>query len=73
MYVANVVMKHQNGLGNVHGCNSWNTCYEEKTSKNTSKNKSNNKNSIPVLLNEVKNQNIIRRKTGFNELDRVLG
>ena len=35
--------------------------------------KSNKSDIKPTLLNEVKKQDIIRTKTGFEELDRVLG
>lgn len=66
-------MKHQNGLVNVHGCEQWNTCYEEKTSKNISTKKSKTKEVLPTLLSQVNKQDIEKIKTGFEELDRVLG
>lgn len=65
-------MKLQNGLGNARGCNEWNTCYEEKMSK-INNNKMKKKIYTPTILNEVKNQDIIRTATGYKELDRVLG
>jgi len=65
-------MNHQNGLENVHGCNEWNTCYEEKKVKQAGKERS-GKTATPTLLNDIKKDNIIRTSTGFNELDRVLG
>lgn len=66
-------MNHQNGLANVHGCNEWNTCYEEKLDKKSNSKGKNNKVAIPTLLNDVKKQDIIRVSTGLKELDRVLG
>lgn len=59
-------------FGKCPACNEWNTCYEEKVSKNTSKSVTKHK-ATPVKLNEVKKQDILRTKTGFEELDRVLG
>ena len=61
-------------FGRCPACNEWNTCYEEKISKNQGSTKSNiKKKAEPVKLNEVKKQDIIRTSTGFLELDRVLG
>ncbi len=60
-------------FGKCPACNEWNTCYEEKISNKTSKGTSNKKIATPVKLNDVKKQNILRTKTGFDELDRVLG
>lgn len=65
-------MNLQNGLENVHGCNQWNTCYEEKQIKQTSKEKS-KKVSTPMSLNKITKDEIVRTSTGFDELDRVLG
>jgi len=72
LFAVIVEMNHQNGLENVHGCNEWNTCYEEKISKQTSKEK-NGKMATPTLLSNIKKDEIIRTSTGFDELDRVLG
>lgn len=66
-------MNHQNGLGNAHGCNEWNTCYEEKITKKTNSKTNKNKVAMPTLLNDVKGQDVSRISTGFDELDRVLG
>ena len=62
-------------FGRCPACNEWNTCYEEKINNKTSGNgKSIAKNKvIPVKLNDVKRQDIVRTSTGFMELDRVLG
>ena len=65
-------MNLQNGLENVLGCNEWNTCYEEKISKQIGKEK-NGKMATPTLLNDIKKDEIVRTSTGFDELDRVLG
>ena len=72
LFVVIVEMNHQNGSESVHGCNQWNTCYEEKFSKQTGKEKS-AKTATPTLLNDIKKDGIIRTSTGFDELDRVLG
>ena len=68
-----MVQNHQNGSEGVHGCNEWNTCYEEKLNNKPSSKSSNNRVSKPTLLNDVKKQDIERTLTGFSELDRVLG
>lgn len=60
-------------FGKCPACNEWNTCYEEKINNKTSKGTSNKKIATLVKLNDVKKQNILRTKTGFDELDRVLG
>ena len=60
-------------FGKCPACNEWNTCYEEKQNiKSTSKNYAKEP-AKPTLLNNVKNQEVIRTSTGFAELDRVLG
>ena len=68
-------MNLQSGLGDVLGCNEWNTCYEEKMSKNTKSNSGSRAMSVttPTKLNDVKQQDTKRNSTGFEELDRVLG
>ena len=61
-------------FGKCPACNQWNTCYEEKINNKKGKSGFSNKSDIkPTLLNEVKKQDIVRAKTGFEELDRVLG
>ena len=69
-------MNQQNGLENVHGCEEWNSFYEEKVSKNNEKIGlvgSEKKSCKPIKLNEVVGKEDIRVSTGFEELDRVLG
>lgn len=60
-------------FGKCPACNEWNTCYEEKVNLKTGGKQSNKKTATPTKLNDVKKQDIIRTKTGFEELDRVLG
>ena len=60
-------------FGKCPACNEWNTCYEEKVSTKTGGKSQSNKTATPVLLNDVKKQDITRISTGFEELDRVLG
>lgn len=61
-------------FGKCVACNEWNTCYEEKLTTKSGCGKSNSKRvALPVKLNEVKKQDIVRTSTGFAELDRVLG
>ena len=59
-------------FGKCPACNSWNTCYEEKTTKKSGSKLTEKKQVKPTLLNDVQKQNIIRTSTGFEELDRVL-
>ena len=75
MYVVNVDMNHQNGLENVHGCNEWNSFYEEKFSKDSEKTSvtGEKKSAKPTALKEVIGKESTRVSTGFEELDRVLG
>ncbi len=54
-------------------CNEWNTCYEEKINLKSSGKSSSKKTATTVKLDDVKKQDIVRTKTGFDELDRVLG
>lgn len=60
-------------FGKCPACSEWNTCYEEKVSGKITNQKLKKENKEPQLLNDVKNQDIIRSSTGFAELDRVLG
>jgi len=60
-------------LGNAHGCNEWNTCYEEKINKKSVGASIKRPQSKPTKLNDIKNQDVIRQSTGLIELDRVLG
>ena len=62
----------QNGLEDVHGCNEWNTCYEEKIVKKIDK-KVEKAGIKPTSLNDIEKQVSKRISTGFSELDRVLG
>lgn len=61
-------------LGKCPSCNEWSTFYEEKLVKD----KTNNclekpKNVTPRKLNEIEEKSTERKKTGFRELDLVLG
>lgn len=60
-------------FGKCQACNEWNTCYEEKLTSKAGNKSNSKKTAIPVKLNEVKKQDIIKTTTGFSELDRVLG
>ena len=70
-------MNQQNGLENVHGCNEWNTFYEEKLKKETGSSLSSKvekkKLISPRLLNDVIGKDSSRISSGILELDRVLG
>ena len=62
-------------LGKCPSCGAWNTFYEEKIQATTSngttiKLKDSAK---PMNLNSVEGKEAVRTKTGYNELDRVLG
>ena len=59
-------------FGKCPGCNSWNTCYEEKV-QNVTISKKDKKTVEPTALNNIKNEKVIRTSSGFSELDRVLG
>ncbi len=61
-------------LGKCPSCNTWNSFFEEKIikTKNNDTRKS-NKDSKPVKLQDVVTEDGNRFKTGFDELDRVLG
>lgn len=60
-------MNLQNGLENVHGCNEWNSFYEEKIAKESnSLIKSDQKRSTkPKNLTEVEGKDAVRIETGF--------
>ena len=60
-------------LGKCPGCNSWNSFYEEKMKKISNGAIKEKKNITPVSLNTVKGEDVLRTKTGYEELDRVLG
>jgi DNA repair protein RadA/Sms len=61
-------------LGKCPACNSWNTFYEEKISKQSSNGKNVNKEvAKPIKLTDVESREEVRKKTGTEELDRVLG
>ena len=60
-------------FGRCPACNEWNTCYEEKINLKSSGKSSGKKTATTVKLDDVKKQDIVRTKTGFDELDRVLG
>ena len=61
-------------FGRCMACGEWNTCYEEKVNTKANGTKaSSKKEATPIKLNEVKKQDILKVKTGFAELDRVLG
>ena len=62
-------------LGKCPACNNWNTFYEEKVSSKgsgLSKGEKQKANSV-MQLNKVVGKETSRIKTGFSELDRVLG
>ena len=60
-------------FGRCPACNEWNTCYEEKINLKSSGKLASKKTATTVKLDDVKKQDIVRTKTGFDELDRVLG
>ena len=70
-------MNQLNGLENAHGCNEWNSFYEEKIKKETSASGlitgQDKKRTTPRKLNEVEGKDGTRISTGISELDRVLG
>ena len=61
-------------LGKCPACNEWNTFVEEKvvSASGNSKDKK-NLNVVPRELNSIEKKDVERIKTGFDELDRVLG
>ena len=63
-------------LGKCPACNNWNTFVEEKvvsSSGNGSKGKTVKEKAKPVGLKDIEQIDISRIKSGFEELDRVLG
>ena len=60
-------------LGKCPACNEWNSFYEEKISKTADGKKEKKSSAIPVTLSKVEKTETTRIKTGFDELDRVLG
>ncbi|MDR0978522.1 MAG: DNA repair protein RadA [Lachnospiraceae bacterium] len=60
-------------VGKCPSCNEWNSFCEEIISTNSSNKKEKVKPAEVVALKEVEGKNEIRTKTGFSELDRVLG
>jgi len=66
-------MKQQNGFGKCPACNEWNTFFEQKVDDKIIQKKKEGKETTSVVLKDVKYKEISRLKTGFAELDRVLG
>lgn len=60
-------------LGKCPACNEWNSFYEEKIAKTADGKKEKKTAATPVALNSVEKTETARAKTGFDELDRVLG
>ena len=60
-------------LGKCPACNSWNTFYEEKEQKSLAPDGKVKEAAKPKALNSVEGKEAIRMKTGYQELDRVLG
>lgn len=60
-------------LGKCPSCNEWSSFYEEKLVKDKSNNLGKTKSVLPKKLEEIEQTNTERKKTGFNELDMVLG
>ena len=60
-------------MGKCPACNEWNSFYEEKLAKSADGKKEKKSAALPVALNKVEKTETTRVKTGFNELDRVLG
>ncbi len=61
-------------LGKCPACNSWNTYYEEKVYKDKTTSDKIRVGAQIVKLNDVGTKESIKRvKTGYEELDRVLG
>ena len=66
-------MSHLNGFGKCPACNSWNTFYEEKITKDKSTGSYKKLESSEMIkLNDVEVHSYSRYKTNFSELDRVL-
>ena len=63
-------------LGKCPACNEWNSFVEEKIKKDESyqvQGSESKKTNKPMLLNSVEGRDEFRAKTGYDELDRVLG
>lgn len=60
-------------LGKCPACNEWNSFYEEKLAKGADGKKEKKTAATPVTLSQVEKTETARVKTGFSELDRVLG
>ena len=60
-------------LGKCPACNGWNTFYEEKIVKDKATNQKRIAASETIKLNNVEVAKYERYKTGYDELDRVLG
>ena len=60
-------------MGKCPACNTWNSFYEEKLVKSAGTKYEKKKEVTPVILNDLQGKDVIRSKTGFEELDRVLG
>ena len=60
-------------MGKCPACNTWNSFYEEKLVKSAGTKYEKKKEVTPVILNDLQGKDVIRSKTGFGELDRVLG
>lgn len=60
-------------LGKCPACNSWNTLYEEKIVKDKVTHERKSTTSEVLKLNSVEIEKYHRYKTGYEELDRVLG
>lgn len=60
-------------LGKCPACNQWNTFYEEKVVKDKATNQKRALASETIKLNSVETTRYERYKTGYEELDRVLG
>lgn len=60
-------------MGKCPACNTWNSFYEEKLVKSAGTKYEKKKEATPVILNDLQGKDVIRSKTGFGELDRVLG
>jgi len=60
-------------MGKCPGCNEWNSFYEEKLSGKLGSKTEPKRSVTPTKLNVVEGKEELRTKTGFEELDRVLG
>jgi len=60
-------------MGKCPGCNEWNSFYEEKLAGKSGSKTEPKKSIVPTKLNVVEGKVEARTKTGFDELDRVLG